>query len=120
MSTNKPWKVFERLVSKRFEGKRITPADDRTRGDVLHDFMYIECKAYVGKTTKPAIVTLHANTEGKAKIEEKIPVVCHKRIGSSDFLVTVAVGDMAKLYEALKGIKYDESRDTTSSDDSRS
>ena len=51
MGISKAWKDFERLTSGYFNGKRIMPSDDRTRGDVLHDDLYIECKCYLKKNT---------------------------------------------------------------------
>lgn len=110
-STNKPWKVFERLVARYFNGKRIVPSDDRSQGDVLHPYLYLECKAYTGKTTKPAIVTLYEKTAGRADGEDKRAVVCNKRKGTSDFLITCAASDLEAVYfgfrERMKLEKFD-------------
>lgn len=100
MSTNKPWKAFERLCAKYWGGKRIVPSDDRTRGDVLHPYMYIECKAYLKQV--PKCVTLYKDTAEKAKVEGKRPIVCYKREGTSDFIISVAASDLEAAYLALR------------------
>jgi len=102
-STNKPWKVFERITAKFFGGKRIVPSDDRSQGDVLHDFLYVECKCYLGAKTKPSVVTLYDKTAERAKVEGKVPVVCLKRKGTElGFLVVVAAKDLEAAYLALR------------------
>lgn len=109
MGSDKPWKQFERVVAKFFGGKRIVPSDDRSQGDVLHPFLYIECKCYLGEKTKPAIVTLYNKTVKRAKAEGKVPMVCLKRQGTErGFLVVVSAEDLEAAYLAFRGKKVDE------------
>ena len=83
MSNNKPWKNFERCVAKYFLGDRVVPSDTRSRGDVLHPALYLECKAYLSKHTVPAIVKLFDQMETQAELQAKKPVVV-MRVKKSD------------------------------------
>jgi hypothetical protein len=108
-SSDKPWKVFERIAARFFGGDRIVPSDTRSQGDVLHDFLYVECKAYLKQV--PAVVTLFNKTEDRAKKEKKVPVVCLKRKGTSGgFLVVCSADDLEKVYLAWKEGEDDDSR----------
>jgi len=92
------WKVAERLVGAFFGSKRVVPSDDRTRGDVLHSYLYIEVKAY----KRAGIFTLYNDTEVKAKVEGKVPVVCMKQPKSTNFLVICKGSDLEAVYLAYR------------------
>jgi len=98
MGTDKPWKVHERSVASYFGGKRIVPSDDRSTGDILHEFVYAECKCF---KTMPG-EKLIEKTIGRAKSEEKVPVVCYKKHGSSDFYIVCRSNDLEALYLAMR------------------
>lgn len=86
------------------------PSDDRSRGDALHDALYIECKCYVKQI--PAIVTLYNDTAVKAKKEGKVPVVCLKRTGTTDgFLIVIAAPDLEAAYVAYRLVQNEEGWD---------
>ena len=71
MANKSNWKQRERNAAKFFGGRRTPPFHPDTRGDVMHDKLYVECKQRV----KHASVTLWDDTNEKAKKEGKIPVV---------------------------------------------
>jgi len=68
------WKGFERAIAKVFNTVR-TPFSGSNSGitssDSLHDRLYVECKFH----SKQAILTLMKDTEAKAQVEFKTPIV---------------------------------------------
>ena len=71
MANKSNWKGRERQAAAYFNGRRTPPFHPETRGDVLHDTLYIECK----QRKKHAVISLWDDTNEKAKQEGKTPVV---------------------------------------------
>jgi len=96
MSSNPPWKVFERLVAKHF-GTHRTPLSGgnsrHSRSDSLHKDFFISCK--YGQAS--AIHTLYDEENPKAVHEDKIPVLCLKRARSPHFLIAFLSEDMVEV-----------------------
>ncbi len=95
-NTNKPWKIHERSVASFFGGKRIVPSDDRSQGDILHPHVYAECKCFKAIPGEKLI----EQTIERAKGESKVPAVCFKLHGSSDFIVVCRASDLTALARA--------------------
>ena len=72
------WKSFERAVASFFGGQR-TPLSGgnskHTRGDVIHDSVYVECKM----RQRLATWAVWEDAAEKAALEGKTPVVCLKQ-----------------------------------------
>lgn len=89
---DKVWKAFERTVAKFFTSTR-TPLSGgngkQTRSDTLHDELFVECKY----SAKSALYSLYQETSIKAKVEEKIPIICTKKKGTDGFLITIHSSD---------------------------
>ncbi len=96
MTARGTWKRREREIAHYFGGER-TPLSGgnskHTRGDVIHDKLYIEVKY----RAKHSTITLWDDTQGKAKQEEKTPVVCLCEKGREGFWIVVHSDDLAKL-----------------------
>ena len=60
--------------------------------------MYIECKV----RGKISLWSLFADTESKAKVEGKVPVVAIKQKGERGYLLVMRPEDMEKLVEIRK------------------
>lgn len=96
---DKPWKVSERKAAKAFGGvrNRMSGAVNQlTHGDVVHPILYIECK-YKKRHTA---LTLMRETEKRAKLEGKIPVVCLQDAGDDTRYYIVNEKDLKKLAKA--------------------
>jgi len=98
---SKTWKRFELTVA-RFFGSERNPLSGgnskHTRSDTLHKDLYIECKY---RTAGSALDTLFADTDIKAVVEHKVPIVCTKKRGQSGFLITIHSDDFAYIHEVL-------------------
>jgi len=72
---SKPWQSFEKRVAGIFNSVR-TPFSGSNSGitssDSLHDRVFIECKYHA---TDTALVKLMKETEEKAKVEKKLPLL---------------------------------------------
>lgn len=104
---NKPtssssWKSFERLVASFFGTKRVPLSGSNsghgTNSDSLHPKIYIECKV----RHKFSLWSLFIDTEKKAKVENKVPVVAIKQKGEKGYLLVVRPDDLDKLVEIRK------------------
>lgn len=98
------WKGFERLVAENFGTKRVPLSGSNsghgTNSDTLHPKLYIECKV----RAKISLWQLFKDTEGKAKVENKIPVVAIKQKGEKGYLLVIRPEDLEKVYQ----IKYED------------
>lgn len=104
---NKPtsssnWKSFERLVAGFFGTRRVPLSGSNsghgTNSDSLHPKVYIECKV----RGKISLWSLFADTESKAKVEGKVPVVAIKQKGERGYLLVMRPEDIEKLVEIRK------------------
>lgn len=93
------WKGFERVVASYFGTKRVPLSGSNsghgTNSDSLHPKLYIECKV----RSKIALWQLFADTEKKAKVEDKIPVVAIKQKGEKGYLLVMRPEDLKKISE---------------------
>jgi hypothetical protein len=91
------WKSFERVVAAYFGTRRVPLSGSNsghgTNSDSLHPKLYIECKV----RSKSALWKLFVDTENKAKIEGKIPVVAIKQKGEKGYLLVVRPNDLDKV-----------------------
>lgn len=91
------WKGFERLVAKFFGSKRVPLSGSNsghgTNSDSLHPKVYIECKV----REKIAIWSLFVDTENKAKVEKKVPVVALKQKNEKGYLLVIRPEDLQKI-----------------------
>lgn len=96
------WKSFERLVASFFGTKRVPLSGSNsghgTNSDSLHPKIYIECKV----RHKFSLWSLFIDTEKKAKVENKVPVVAIKQKGEKGYLLVVRPDDLDKLVEIRK------------------
>lgn len=99
------WKSFERTVAEFFGTKRVPLSGSNsghgTNSDSLHPRLYIECKV----RGKVAIWQLFMDTEEKAKVEGKIPVVAIKQKGGKGYLLVIRPNDIEKICSETFGIK---------------
>lgn len=83
------WKGFERKVASDFGTRRVplsgSNSGHNTNSDSLHDTLYIECKL----RGKIALWELFRDTEAKAKVERKVPVVAVKQKGEKGYLLLI-------------------------------
>lgn len=93
------WKGFERTVASYFGTKRVplsgSNSGHNTNSDSLHPKLYIECKV----RGKVSIWKLFIDTENKAKVEKKIPVVAVKQKGERGYLLVLRPEDLQKIAE---------------------
>lgn len=93
------WKGFERAVAKDFGTKRVplsgSNSGHNTNSDTLHPDLYIECKV----RGQISLWTLFADTEAKAKVEGKIPIVAIKQKGEKGYLILIRPEDLEKICE---------------------
>ena len=91
------WKGFERIVAAFFGTKRVPLSGSNsghgTNSDSLHPKVYIECKV----REKFALWSLFKDTESKAKVEKKVPVVAIKQKGEQGYLLVLRPQDLEKL-----------------------
>ena len=92
------WKSFERVVATYFGTRRVPLSGSNsghgTNSDSLHPKLYIECKV----RSKIALWQLFVDTEKKAGIEGKIPVVAIKQKGEKGYLLVMRPQDLEKIY----------------------
>lgn len=95
------WKGLELTVAKFFGTKRVPLSGSNsghgTNSDSLHPKLYIECKL----RNKFSLWSLFKDTEKKAIVEKKIPVVALKQKGETGFLLLVRPEDVKKISEIL-------------------
>lgn len=100
------WKSFERLVADFFGTKRVPLSGSNsghgTNSDSLHPKLYIECKV----RAKMSLHSLFVDTEEKAKVEDKIPIVAIKQKGEKGYLLVIRPEDLKKISE-IKEEYYD-------------
>ena len=97
---SKTWKQFERTVAKFFNTERnpLSGGNGKiSRSDSLHPKLYIEDKYSV----KSSLVTLFEDTDTKASLEEKLPVICTKKRGQNGFLITIHSEDIIDFMEIM-------------------
>lgn len=91
------WKSFEREVAKFFGTRRVPLSGSNsghgTNSDSLHDKLYIECKV----RGKISLWNLFVDTEKKAKVENKIPIVAIKQKGEKGYLIVMRPDDLQKI-----------------------
>lgn len=96
------WKTFERIVATYFGTRRVPLSGSNsghgTNSDSLHPKLYIECKV----RNKIALWQLFVDTENKAKVEGKIPVVAVKQKGEKGYLLVIRPEDLEKVYKIQK------------------
>lgn len=102
-STSKScWKSFERNVAKDFGTKRVplsgSNSGHNTNSDSLHPKLYIECKV----RGKISLWQLFKDTENKAKVEGKIPLVAVKQKGERGYLVILRPEDIENVSKIRK------------------
>ena len=99
MST-KTWKNRERVVAKKFGSER-TPLSGgnskHTRSDTLHPRLYIECK----HRKRNATINLFLDSEVKAKLENKIPLVCLTQHCVSGEFILCRLDDIKKIADEV-------------------
>ena len=93
------WKSFERVVATYFGTRRVPLSGSNsghgTNSDSLHPKLYIECKV----RSKIALWQLFTDTEKKAKVEGKVPVVAIKQKGEKGYLLVMRPEDLEKINE---------------------
>lgn len=93
------WKGFERIVASFFGTRRVplsgSNSGHNTNSDSMHPEIYIECKV----REKFSIWSLFKDTEEKAKVEKKVPVVALKQKGEQGYLLLIRPEDLEKLSE---------------------
>lgn len=93
------WKQLERRIAEMFGTKRVplsgSNSGHNTNSDSLHPKLYIECKL----RQKIAIWPLFVDTEKKAKVENKIPIVAIKQKGEKGELLVIRPTDLQKIAE---------------------
>ena len=91
------WKGFERVVADFFGTKRVplsgSNSGHNTNSDSLHPSLYIECKV----RGKISLWPLFEDTEGKAKVEKKFPIVAIKQKGSKGYLLVMRPEHLLKI-----------------------
>jgi len=96
MTARGTWKRREREIAHFFGGER-TPLSGgnskHTRGDVIHDKLYVEVKY----RAKHSAVQLWDDTHKKAIEESKIPVVCLCEKGREGFWILCHSEDFVKI-----------------------
>lgn len=96
------WKSFERIVAAYFGTRRVPLSGSNsghgTNSDSLHPRLYIECKV----RGKIALWQLFMDTEKKAKVEGKVPVVAIKQKGEKGYLLVMRPEDLDKISEIHK------------------
>lgn len=102
VKVNKPtskscWKSFERLVASFFGTRRVPLSGSNsghgTNSDSLHPKLYIECKV----RSKISLWQLFVDTEKKAKVEGKVPIVAIKQKGEKGYLLVLRPDDLEKV-----------------------
>lgn len=98
------WKSFERVVATYFGTRRVPLSGSNsghgTNSDSLHPKLYLECKV----RGKISLWQLFIDTEKKAKVEGKIPVVAIKQKGEKGYLLVMRPQDLDKIAEIHKEV----------------
>lgn len=93
------WKSFERIVAAYFGTRRVPLSGSNsghgTNSDSLHPKLYIECKV----RGKISLWQLFIDTEKKAKLENKLPIVAIKQKGEKGYLIVMRPDDLEKIAE---------------------
>lgn len=91
------WKSFERTVATYFGTRRVPLSGSNsghgTNSDSLHPKLYIECKV----RSKIALWQLFMDTEKKAAVEGKVPIVAIKQKGEKGYLLVMRPEDLEKV-----------------------
>lgn len=89
------WKVFERRVAE-FFGSTRTPLSGGngkvTRSDTFHPSFFLDAKLREGFVHH----TILSDIKGKAKKEDKIPVLCTQKKRSPSFVVSLDKDDLTE------------------------
>ncbi len=96
MTTKRTWKKLEQKIAKSFGGVRNPlsgGASRHTRGDVIHEKYYIECKL----RAKLSVWEWFRKVEENAKAEGKMPILALKEKSKKGQLVLVRVEDISRL-----------------------
>ena len=104
MTSNNTWKNMERKVAKLLGGVRnpLSGGTGRhTRGDIIHPTLYVECKL----RQKLSIWAWYKDTEMKAKVEHKMPLLVIKEKGKKSELVVLDIKDFVELIGEKKNEK---------------
>jgi hypothetical protein len=98
------WKGFERTVAKFFGTERVPLSGSNSRhntnSDSLHEELYIECKL----RNKFSLWSLFKDTESKAKVEKKVPIVAIKQKGEKGYLLLVRPEDIEKIAKYISKV----------------
>lgn len=93
------WKGFERTVAAYFGTHRVPLSGSNsghgTNSDTLHPKLYVECKV----RSKISLWQLFVDTEKKAKVEGKVPLVAIKQKGEKGYLLVMRPEDLEKITE---------------------
>ena len=102
MSTsNNTWKSLERKVAKLLGGVRNPlsgGASRHTRGDVIHPYLYVECKL----RQKLSMWSWFDDVRQKAKVEGKTPILIIKEKSKKGELVVLDIKDFVALTKEKK------------------
>ena len=98
------WKGFERTVAEFFGTKRVplsgSNSGHNTNSDSLHPSLYIECKV----RGKISLWSLFEDTENKAKVEKKLPIVAIKEKGKKGYLLLIRPENLVDIAEVKKSV----------------
>lgn len=98
------WKGFERTVAEFFGTKRVplsgSNSGHNTNSDSLHPSLYIECKV----RGKISLWSLFEDTENKAKVEKKFPIVAIKEKGKKGYLLLIRPENLVDIAEVKKSV----------------
>jgi len=96
------WKGFERVVAEFFGTKRVPLSGSNsghgTNSDTLSKDFYVECKF----RNKFSIFALFKDTESKAKVEGKLPIVAVKQKNERGYLLVIRPEDLQQIAALLK------------------
>lgn len=103
------WKKFESRVAKALGGTR-TPLSGgnskHTRGDVIHNKFYVECKLSGDSDIMKLSWQREWNdAKTRAKLEGKIPMFVHTRKGSSEPTIVMNFKDFVELIKLQKEVE---------------
>lgn len=109
-SVKRQWKRAEQSVAS-FYGTDRTPLSGgnskQTRSDTRSERLFIECKV----AAEFAAYTLLNRTRILARVEDKIPVVALKRLGTPGHLICVHSSDLVALCEEVLRIRNAQASD---------
>lgn len=104
---DKAWKQLERRVAAFFHAPGRTPLSGsnsrhNTQSDTLHEALYVECK----QRKACGAVALFRDTEAKARLEKKVPVVALQQTGDTlGWLIVCRPKDLAVLASYAKDVE---------------